>query len=203
MYSARLLVASLVAALSLVSNSVEGVMASMLISPIGGPLTDLSRALVGGELNAASSSLVAVVGSIVVAALVGTGVRVWEGNSEVTEEMRKRMGPIRARNMIVFATVIGMLTSLSALHSKGAGTLEQVGLAIAISILPPAVNAGVLVADLLMRKSGVRQVSRKHKHTRQWLQSGAVNSLMVSALNMSGVVAGGVAMVALWPKRHI
>ena len=192
-YAVRLAVAALVAALSLVSDSVEGVMASMLISPVGGPLTSIAPALVAGNFDMASSSLIASGASIVAAVVVGAVVRVFDGREKATVEMRKRMIPFSVRNAFVFAAVIGSLMSLSALHNQGAGTLEKVGLAIAISILPPAVNAGILFTDAVKRAGLGYEVHTSRPEI--------VTSLRMTLVNMIGVVAGGLALAFTWPGR--
>lgn len=166
-YWIKLVVAAVISAHALVGNSVEGVVASMLVSPLTDPLMMMAN----GSVEAATTTLA----SVMVCVAVGAAVRAWTGpGRSVTQEMRKRTTPFDWRVAGAYAVVIG---ALMAGAGNVVGAVVAVGLAIAVSILPPLVNAGVVLMDGDL--------------------AGARTSMALAGWNVAGVVAGAAAANAL------
>ena len=189
-YFVKLFVAALVSAVSLVTGSIEGVVASMLISPLGDPIVAIAPAIVATNFAAAAEQIVTAIASIAMIAVVGGLVRVWDGSRRVTVEMKKRMSTFDVRNAIMYAAVIGCVMSMNTLGGSSSLTLDVVGLAIAISILPPIVTAGILWVDQHRSSTPSRRRSQ-----------GMVNSFAFGICNIAGVIVGAFA-VSIAMRRY-
>lgn len=149
-------IASLIAALGLVEDSPVVVVASMLISPIMGPIMawtfgtviqdhGLQRIGIKSELIGLS---ICIVTGFLFGLVCGPLDRVWGGRGQLpTTEMQSR-GKLRV-------LWVGMLIALPsgagvALSILGGNASSLVGVAISASLLPPCVNAGLLWAYSLV-----------------------------------------------------
>jgi len=194
LYLARLVIASVVSASSLLRDSSEGVLASMLLSPVGEVVLPLAPAIVAGDLVESARLCALLCASLVSMVASGALVRVWQGRRNVTEQMKARMAPFDMRATWTYAAVIGcMMTSLR-IGRNGAKTigLADVGLAIAISITPPIVNAGVLWIDNVRRRDAASATKRTE---------GMLNSGSLALINILGIVASGLALSFVVRRR--
>ena len=187
-YVSALSLASVVAAYSLVQDSVEGVVASMLISPIGVPvMAFVEMAAEGRSLDAAAHAAI-LCASFVALFAVGFGVRALSRTSRppsVTGEMRKRMATFDTARVFVYAATIG--AAMAVVSASGGDAVASTGLAIAVSILPPVVNSGVLVYDSV----SASRANDSAKSTS--LRQAAVTSASLAGVNVLGVVVGAAA----------
>jgi len=203
-YYARLFLASLICAFALVQDSMEAVVASMLISPVGEPLYLIAPAALSGNIPI----LMGAIGTLVVstAAMLGVGasVRAWEGGGprNLTREMSKRTTKFSKRDVFIYALLIGAAstTTLPSLGLTSAtAALFATGLAVAISILPPIVNAGALLYDALTETGRVRSMRAGArpaliKSTRPFAP--ARTSFLLACINMAGVIIASAATKA-------
>ena len=198
LYIARIIATSIIAAFSLVGNSVEGVIAAMLISPLGNPINSLVPHVIAGRNTAVLREVGAVVASGALLFGVGAAVRMWDtrhGPKLSTVEMEKRNEPFDAINMLTYASLIGFVV---ALNSSATGPMQRattndraltsVGLAIAIALAPPIVNAGIVFADRFQ----TRAASARSK---KLVEIG--RNLSLSLINMVGLIIGGTVYMIL------
>ena len=172
----KITLASLISAFALAGNSQEGVIGSMLVSPLAAPISALIAASLSENLNGAiQSGLFLIIGfAIMIVSGVAVG-KIFE-NEEPTEEMKKRYKHPDEYSAIS-AVIIGLCFGLVSL-SNGSAVSEGVGVGIAISLLPPAVNFGLT----LMKKYGRK---RKIKN-------------LISTINISLVNVFGLALTTLF-----
>lgn len=200
-YTAKLAGAGLIGAFSLVGNSVEGCIATMLFSPIGMPISAVGKSMVDGRHGACAINVVIVSASVAILLLCGAAVRMWDTWAVAkpsNEEIDKRTAPFNLRNTVAYAMLIGALTALNDSPLRGpramnesALTLESVALAIAISISVPLINAGIKWVDC--RNATSRADSDRHRR-------GMLLSLGMSACNVVGMTAS--ITLAYWAAKR-
>ena len=203
-YYARLFLASLICAFALVQDSLEAVVASMLISPVGEPLFLIAPAALSGNIPALMGAIGTLAVSIATMLGVGASVRAWEGGGprNLTHEMSKRTSKFSKRDVFIYALLIGAAstTTLPSLGLTSAtAALFATGLAVAISILPPIVNAGALLFDALKEVGYVRTLTANSrptviKSTRPFAP--ARTSFLLACINMAGVIIASFATKA-------
>ncbi|XP_057290373.1 uncharacterized protein LOC130613074 isoform X2 [Hydractinia symbiolongicarpus] len=144
-YVMLIVMASLIAAVGLVENSSVLLVASMLVSPLMGPILGGTFGIVlrykrlwkPGILNELLGLSICLVAGFIFGIICGSGVPGW---NKVTQEMASR-GALRSLYVgVIVAIPSGAGVALSILGGN-AGSL--VGVAISASLLPPAVNAGI------------------------------------------------------------
>lgn len=192
-YYTNLALASLVAAFSLVQDSVEGVVASMLISPVGMPLLALAPAICSGDKAGGLAAAVTLAVSVPIMMALGACVRAWHGGREASGEMRKRTATFQVRNVLAYAMLIGAAMAAS---SPGDTAVRATGLAIAISILPPIVNAGILAYDAV-HAAGARKAKAQAE-----AKLGAQRSGTIALLNIGGVVLSSIVLILFKVARR-
>ncbi|XP_075979038.1 uncharacterized protein LOC142978459 [Anticarsia gemmatalis] len=152
-----LLVAAFVAAIGLIENSTVILVASMLISPLMGPITagtlgtavrDRSLQLMGVKNEFLGLFLSLVVGFLVGLTICALDERYGVIEDWPTDEMLARCAHRSLWIGILVAIPSGAGCALAVL---GDYTASLVGVAISASLLPPAVNAGLLWAMSLTR----------------------------------------------------
>ena len=153
-YNTLLMVASIVAGLGLVSNSSTNVIASMLVSPLMSPVIGLSYGSTIRDWKLVKRSLRNELISIAICIFMGMVVAVCTSYTELandwpTAEMsgRRDLSNFCVSLPVAFASGLGVAVSL--LDDQ---TSSLVGVAISASLLPPAVNAGVLWAAYWLGK---------------------------------------------------
>ena len=145
-YSTLLTVAAGIAGVGLVSNSSASVIASMLVSPLMGPVTAMSYSFMIGDFKLFRMALMTEVFSILYCCVVGVIIALcvlWTPMLEQlpTDEMTSRSNWQNFICSIPVAFFSGLGVAIGVLDSQ---TNSLVGVAISASLLPPAVNFGVL-----------------------------------------------------------
>eukprot|EP00602_Paraphysomonas_sp_CaronLab_P002994 CAMPEP_0185032222 /NCGR_PEP_ID=MMETSP1103-20130426/20149_1 /TAXON_ID=36769 /ORGANISM="Paraphysomonas bandaiensis, Strain Caron Lab Isolate" /LENGTH=662 /DNA_ID=CAMNT_0027568037 /DNA_START=53 /DNA_END=2041 /DNA_ORIENTATION=+ len=151
-YLSLLLIASTISGIGLATNNTVAIVASMLVSPIMGPvmaltfgtvINDRSLTLLGLKSELVSLLLCVVVGFIIgiISIFIGTA-GLWP-----TDEMKGRglVDGLAIGFAIAIPSGIGV-----ALSMLGNNTSSLVGVAISASLLPPAVNCGLAFAYAAM-----------------------------------------------------
>lgn len=177
-YLIKLILASLIAATSLIGNSKEGVIGSMLVSPLSVPVIGLIGAMFLGNENDAIRSFGFILLSIGI--MFGSGYVVGKMNPNFVpgDEMTNRY-QAPSMNTFINAVIIGSVFAIGALTAHkniGMGVSELIGAGIAISLLPPIVNAGMAYSNN----------SLDDKITK------VKNSLMTGVYNMGGIATASI-----------
>eukprot|EP01083_Nonionella_stella_P063481 164945_1 len=142
-----LIVASLIAVGGLATGNSVIIVASMLVSPIMGPVLALTFGATLGERDMAKIGFRNEIISIMVCVLVGfIGGYLYSLLSQnsmdwPTDKMMSRGQPVALADGAFIAAVSGVGVALSVL---GDYVATIIGVAISASLLPPAVNAGML-----------------------------------------------------------
>jgi uncharacterized hydrophobic protein (TIGR00271 family) len=188
-------IASIIAGVGLVTNNTVAIVASMLISPIMGPVLGLTFGSRIRDFPLARLSLfnelIALLGCIGIGVLCGICAAFTPSAAEdwPTSEMEGRGDPIGLISGIMIAIPSGMGVCLSIL---GGNTSSLVGVAISASLLPPAVNAGVcLIYSILLRAGAVENDRGYTSH--DFFQIGGV-SFALTVLNIICIWASGILM---------
>lgn len=185
-YIVKLVLAAIIAAFSLAENSKEGVIGTMLISPLGMPIVAMVTSLMALNIGGFVIHLLIMMCSSIFLIVTGLGVGQLYNDKEPTSEMVQRYGTLSVKNIII-AFFIGIIISMGALSigkSDGFGPGELVGAGIAISLLPPLVNAGLTHANTMLDdKDKTRYVT---------------NSLKLAFYNMIGLSLGTIVAFITW-----
>lgn len=142
-YFAQLTLAGIICALALLEDSQEGVIGCMLISPLMLPIIGSSIALL--QLDKMNSFKCIMVVLLSILLLIACGKVVASVNlkpANRSNEVNKRTNKW-TKTTWVFAALVGILVGLSLVSSK-IDTTEMIGVGVAVSLLPPIVNAGIL-----------------------------------------------------------
>ena len=145
-YNTLLVVASVIAGLGLVSNSSTTVIASMLVSPIMGPVIGLAYGSTIRDWKLVRRSFKVEFISLIVCVCIGFAVCASTGWTELSEDWPTKEMTSRGefRNFLVALPVAffsGLGVAVSLLDNQ---TASLVGVAISASLLPPAVDSGIL-----------------------------------------------------------
>ena len=145
-YNTLLFVASLLAGLGLVGNSSATIIASMLVSPIMGPVVGIAYAATILDFKLLRKAILVELLSLLYCILVGALLASTTGPTALaqdwpTAEMVSRGDKQNFLLGIPIAFVSGLGVAVSLLDDQ---TSSLVGVAISASLLPPAVNAGIL-----------------------------------------------------------
>ncbi len=144
-FAALLVLASAIATYGLLADSVATVIGAMIVAPLMLPIMGLAFGLSIGDRRAIASSLVVGLGGIVAAIAVGyvlslpfVGLSDIAGNSQIMSRTSPRLIDLCA------ALATGLAGAFAMSRSDVSDTLP--GVAIAISLVPPLANVGILVA---------------------------------------------------------
>jgi uncharacterized hydrophobic protein (TIGR00271 family) len=145
-YNTLLLVASILAGLGLVSNSSTTIIASMLVSPIMGPVVGMAYGATIHDWRLFKMAFRSEIFSLLFCVMMGLLLGVCTGWTNLAEEWPTSEMATRAtwQNFMVglpIAFFSGLGVAVSLLDDQ---TSSLVGVAISASLLPPAVNAGIL-----------------------------------------------------------
>jgi uncharacterized hydrophobic protein (TIGR00271 family) len=145
-YNTLLAVVSILAGLGLVSNSLTAVIAIMLVSPIMGPVVGIAYGATIWDWRLCRTALKTDVASLVFCILVGVIIGACCGSTDLadswpTEEMKSRASYESLYVALPVAFFSGLGVAVSLLDEQ---TSSLVGVAISASLLPPAINAGVI-----------------------------------------------------------
>ncbi|KNC48647.1 uncharacterized protein AMSG_00424 [Thecamonas trahens ATCC 50062] len=144
-YVTLCVVASLLAGVGLATDNVVVVVASMLVSPIMGPIMELTFGTIIRDWKLSWQGLwkelVGLAICFVVGGLVGLGFAAWGDDLDwPNSEMSSRGTGVGLLIGIAIAVPSGVGVALSTISQN---TNSLVGVAISASLLPPAVNAGL------------------------------------------------------------
>jgi len=144
-YSTLLIIASVIAALGLGNDSGASVIASMLVSPLMGPVTAIAYGTSIGDFKMVRMGLVTEVASLIICIIIGLIFAACMYHSPIASEWP-------ATEMISRGTLTNFYVGIPIAFFSGLGvavglldsqTNSLVGVAISASLLPPAVNAGM------------------------------------------------------------
>jgi uncharacterized hydrophobic protein (TIGR00271 family) len=151
-----LVIASILAGIGLIVDSTVVIVASMLVSPIMGPVMGITFGSRVKDWSLASFSfiheVIALLICIIIGAIIGFSAS-WSAVSAEwpTEEMASRGDVTGLITGLAIAIPSGMGVALSIL---GNNTASLVGVAISASLLPPAVNTGICWARAILIRTG-------------------------------------------------
>lgn len=187
-YTIKLIFASLICAIALAENSKEGVIGTMLISPIAIPIVGMVTALLACQWVECGINLFVLVISCIFLIACGYVIGLMYKATPPTTEMRQRYVDVTIRNTII-AFLIGVVLSMAVLsvgNKNGFGITELVGAAIAIAILPPLVNSGLTYSNTEVN------VSERNVYT--W------NSFKLAMYNIVGLAFGTIVAFVAWNR---
>jgi uncharacterized hydrophobic protein (TIGR00271 family) len=157
-YLMLVLVAACLAGVGLATNNTVVIVASMLVSPIMGPILAITFGTMIEKSSLVHQGIINEVVSLVICVMVGfIGGWILIGCGAHTEwtwptsEMAGRGTVVGILTGIAIATPSGVGVALSILSDN---TSSLVGVAISASLLPPAVNAGMMWAYAIFIESG-------------------------------------------------
>jgi uncharacterized hydrophobic protein (TIGR00271 family) len=177
----KILLASLIGAIGLITNSQEGVIGSMLISPLGSPIMALVAALFIFNIKHTLEALMYLFLGFIIMGVSGYIIGYINKDKEPTEEMIKRY--TRSTKWTLFNGIcVGAVFSIVAL-SSGSAVIEAVGAGIAISLLPPIVNCGITFANNTL-DSKTKKIN-------------VINTFMITIINIVGIVIASLVIFAI------
>jgi uncharacterized hydrophobic protein (TIGR00271 family) len=156
-YNTLLLTASILAGLGLVSDSSTTVIASMLVSPIMGPVVGMAYGATIHDWRLFRTAFRTEILSLVFCILMGALLGACVGPTNLGREWPTKEMFVRGtwQNFLIALPVAffsGLGVAVSLLDDQ---TSSLVGVAISASLLPPAVNAGILwVAYWFLKMTG-------------------------------------------------
>lgn len=133
-YLSLLLLASLIALLGLLTNSVAVVIGAMLISPLMGPILSFGLAFTIGDLVLARRGLRAIVVSVALTIVVTAFVTLISPLKEPTAEILAR---VRPNIYDLFVAVLAGTAGAIALCTKKNYMITATGVAVATAVIPP------------------------------------------------------------------
>jgi uncharacterized hydrophobic protein (TIGR00271 family) len=156
-YNTLLLVASILAGLGLVSNGSATIIASMLVSPIMGPVVGLAYGTTICDWKMVRRAIRTECFSLMFCILVGAVIGAITGPTSLADDWPTNEMSSRGQldNFLVALPVAffsGLGVAVSLLDDQ---TNSLVGVAISASLLPPAVNAGILWVAYVFVRGGV------------------------------------------------
>jgi uncharacterized hydrophobic protein (TIGR00271 family) len=145
-YNTLLVVASILAGMGLVSDSATTVIASMLVSPIMGPVVGIAYGATIRDWNLCKTALKTELLSLFICIVIGAILALCCGPTNLSDDWPTQEMVVRGQlqNFYVALPVAffsGFGVAVSLLDEQ---TSSLVGVAISASLLPPAVNAGIL-----------------------------------------------------------
>lgn len=186
-YCCLLIIASIVAGLGLMSDSSTTVISSMLLSPIMGPVIGMSYGLVIWDLPLIKKSAITELVSLIICIFFGAILALlcsWTEMADgwATNEMLSRGTRETFLIGIPIAFFSGLGVALSVLDDS---TSSLVGVAISASLLPPAVNCGLLLMFALqIRLHEKNQGDRDFENDQQEFVTMGIMSLSLTAVNI-------------------
>lgn len=138
-YYLMLLMASLIALLGLLTNSVAVVIGAMLISPLMGPIISSGLALTIGDLPLARRAFQTIAVSVILTLLVTALVSLLSPLKDPTAEILAR---VRPNIYDLFVAVLSGIVGAVALCTKRNYLITATGVAVATAVIPPLSVAG-------------------------------------------------------------
>lgn len=190
-FLALLGIASILAGIGLITDSTVVIVASMLVSPIMGPVMGMTFGSRVCDWKLAKWSAANELTSLLLAVSIGACIALtssWtESASEwPTNEMISRGETTGLLTGIAIAIPSGMGVALSII---GNNTSSLVGVAISASLLPPAVNAGICWFHAILLKTGA---ATRYNHE-DFAHIGSI-SFALTVVNIVCIWVAGIAM---------
>ena len=188
-YVCLLIVASIVAGLGLMTNSSTTVISSMLLSPIMGPVIGMSYGLVIWDIDLIRKSAKVELLSIIICIFFGCILTLCTSWTELadgwaTDEMTARGTKQTFLTGIPIAFFSGIGVALGLLDES---TSSLVGVAISASLLPPAVNCGILfifAAQIRFNENNALSRDREFNNDEDPFVTMGIMSLSLTAVNI-------------------
>ncbi|KAL7529526.1 hypothetical protein ACHAXR_003014 [Thalassiosira sp. AJA248-18] len=198
-YSCLLMVASVVASLGLATDSSTTVISSMLLSPIMGPVIGMSYGLIIWDLplikRSARNEVLSILVCIIFGLIIGACC-VWTQMAEdwPTNEMLSRGTRTTFLAGFPIAFFSGLGVALSVLDDQ---TSSLVGVAISASLLPPAVNCGMLFIVAAVKGGDWSNFDFKFEVVKDLLEKYDVPNFSEMGLTSLMLTVANVALVAI------
>jgi len=199
-YLNLLLIASVIAGVGLATDSTVSIVAAMLVSPLMGPvlamtfgsnILDYSLIQLGVVSELLSLAICVVMGFLIGLCVIAVGT----DGSWPTEQMKIRGQVPGLLVGLAIAVPSGLGVALSVL---GNNTSSLVGVAISLSLLPPAVNCGLALAYAAVGFQADRGavLYGQYSTTNEYLNLGGI-SLALTAINIGAIFVAGCLMFRL------
>ncbi|OGT96265.1 MAG: TIGR00341 family protein, partial [Geobacteraceae bacterium GWB2_52_12] len=152
-YYSILLLASLIALLGLLTNSVAVVIGAMLISPLMGPIISSGLAFTIGDLHLARRAFKTIAVSVTLTIVVCTIISFISPLKEPTAEILAR---VRPNIFDLFVAVLSGIVGAIALCTKRDYLITASGVAIATAVIPPlsVIGYGLGTGQLMLALGG-------------------------------------------------
>ncbi|MBT1070317.1 TIGR00341 family protein [Pelotalea chapellei] len=152
-YFCMLTLASIIALLGLLTNSVAVVIGAMLISPLMGPIISSSLAFTIGDLNLARRAFKMIGISVTLTILVCTLITFFSPLKEPTAEILAR---VRPNVFDLFVAMLSGIVGAIALCTKRSYLITSSGVAIATAVIPPlsVVGYGLGTGQVMLALGG-------------------------------------------------
>lgn len=198
-YLSLLLIASTIAGIGLATNNTVAIVASMLVSPIMGPVMALTFGTVVNNysltLLGLKSELLSLLICVVVGFVIGV-VSIFIGTDGLwpTDEMKGRglVDGLAVGFAIAIPSGVGIALSI-----LGNNTSSLVGVAISASLLPPAVNCGLALAygalGFIYDADAVDDDNADYTTPSSFVNMGGV-SLALTVINIGAIYVSGLVM---------
>jgi uncharacterized hydrophobic protein (TIGR00271 family) len=140
-----LILAASIATFGLLGNSLESIIGAMIVAPLMLPIMGLAFSVSIGDRQAVFSSLLLSLGGIITAIAVGYILTIPMASLFHPESIGQIMNRTSPRLMDLLAALVTGLAGAFALSRKDVSDTLP-GVAIAISLVPPLANVGILLA---------------------------------------------------------
>lgn len=199
-YLSLLLIASVIAGVGLATNSTVAIVAAMLVSPLMGPvlamtfgsnILDYSLIKLGLVSELLSLAICVVMGFVIGLCVIAVGTE----ESWPTQEMKTRGQVSGLLVGLAIAVPSGLGVALSVL---GNNTSSLVGVAISLSLLPPAVNCGLALAYAAIgfQADSGAVMDGQYSTVNEYLDLGGI-SLALTTINIGAIYVTGCLMFRL------
>ncbi len=137
-YFARLILASSICSLSFINNNQEGIIGSMIISPI-------ATSIILSKTNIKESVVLLIV-SVAICVIIGwmSGYFTKDIINIQSNQMINRSQKFNKITTLLVTIIIGLTYAFEDFKIMGINSFDLIGSAIAISVLPPLINTGIL-----------------------------------------------------------
>jgi len=199
-YNTLLLVACVIAGLGLVSNSSATIIASMLVSPIMGPVVALAYGTIICDWKMVRLAAITEAVSLFICVVIGVALGAITGNTALvedwpTEEMTSRATLQSLLVGIPIAFFSGLGVAVSLLDEQ---VNSLVGVAISASLLPPAVNCGLLwVAYFFASNEEDHSVKDNQNYSKKDVLDAGLLSLGLTLANIALIWLSSIIMFRL------
>ena len=194
-FIALLIISGILAGIGLITDNSVVLVASMLVSPIMGPVLGLTFGSRVGDWPLVQMSLINESLALCVCVIIGLLLGLFTGFTDLAQETWP------TNEMEIRGEATGLLTGLAVAIPSGAGvclsilggnTSSLVGVAISASLLPPAVNAGICFMYAILLKSDAVTTNSQKSATDLVIIGGI--SFALTVLNIVCIWVAGIIM---------